>query len=109
MLRFLAASVFFASIGLAQMHVPTAQALAAAETKPQPEYSPLARQMKVTGDVSVEVSIAADGAVDEVKVVSGSALLSAPVVKAVKAWHFKPFLQAGAPTKAKTVLRFTFK
>lgn len=109
MFRFLAATVFFASLGLAQIHVPTAQAIAAAESKPQPEYSALARQMKVTGDVSVEVSITADGTVDDVRVVAGSPLLSPPVVKAVKAWRFKPFLQAGNPTKARTVLRFTFK
>ena len=107
--RFLAALVVFAGVGLAQIHVPTSQAIAAAESKPQPEYNALARQMKVTGDVSVEVSIATNGAVDDVRVVSGSALLSAPVVKAVKSWRFKPFRQDGTPTKAKTVLRFTFK
>jgi len=109
MLRILAASALFTCLVPAHVHVPTAQALAAAESKTQPEYSSIARQMKVTGDVSVEVSIAADGAVDDVKVLAGSALLSPPVVKAVETWRFKPFLLGCVPTKARTVLRFTSK
>jgi periplasmic protein TonB len=93
----------------AAMHVPASVALAAAEIKPQPEYSPLARQMRVTGEVSVELQIGASGRVDSVTVLNGNMLLSAPVVKALKGWKFKPFLQDGQPTIAITVLRFSFK
>jgi TonB family protein len=101
--------VLMAATMVADVHVPASVALAAAETKPQPDYSPLARQMRVTGDVSVEVQIATSGEVDSVKVLAGNALLAGSVVKTVKTWKFKPFLQAGQPTIAVTVLRFTFK
>ncbi len=93
----------------ADVHVPASVALAAAESKPQPDYNPLARQMRVTGDVSVEVQISTSGEVETVKVLTGNALLSGTVVKAVKNWKFKPFQQGGQPTVAITVLRFTFK
>lgn len=93
----------------ADVHVPASVALASAESKPQPDYNPLARQMRVVGDVSVEVQIATSGEVDSVKVLAGNALLAGSVVKTVKTWKFKPFTQAGQPTVAVTVLRFTFK
>ena len=98
-----------AGIAAADMHVAPSIALAAASSKPQPEYSPLARQLKVSGDVSVEVKITTTGEVDTVKVLSGNAMLSTQVVRTVKTWRFKPFEQDGHPTVATTVLRFSFK
>lgn len=98
-----------AGVAFADMHVAPSIALAAASSKPQPEYSALARQLKVTGDVSVEVKITIAGEVESVKVLSGNAMLSAPVVRTVKTWRFKPFQQDGQPTVATTVLRFNFK
>ncbi|MEZ5355952.1 MAG: energy transducer TonB [Bryobacteraceae bacterium] len=92
-----------------EVHVAASQALAAAVNKPQPEYNSLARQMKVTGDVAVEVRIAPSGAVDQVKALSGNALLSSGVVRTLKKWRFKPFEQDGKPAVAVTTLRFNFK
>ncbi len=109
MIRELFLAALLATAALADIHVPTATALAAAEVKPQPEYSPMARQLKVTGDVSVEVHISPTGEVSDVKVLNGSALLTGSVVKTLKSWRFKPFLAEGRPTAAVTVLRFAFK
>lgn len=93
----------------ADIHVASSVAVAAAVYKPQPEYNPLARQMKVSGDVSVELKINVSGQVESVNVVSGSAMLSGAVVRTVKTWRFKPFLQDNHPTVATTVLRFSFR
>ena len=60
--------------------------------------------MRVAGDVEVEVSISKTGDVDNVKVLSGNALLTAPVVKTLKDWKFTPF-----SSEAITQLKFTFK
>lgn len=94
------------SSGLAQaeLRVSMAEALKAAVKRPSPSYSPIAKQMRVAGDVEVEVSITKDGDVDNVKVLSGNALLTAPVVKTVKEWKFSPFA-----SEAVTQLKFTFK
>jgi TonB family protein len=81
-----------------------AEALKAAVKRPSPTYSPIAKQMRVAGDVEVEVNITKDGDVENVKVLSGNALLTAPVVKAVKEWKFSPFA-----SEAVTQLKFTFK
>jgi TonB family protein len=109
----MAKTIFLALSGavalLADLHVPSSVALAAAENKPPPEYSRIARQLRVAGDVAVEVHIGQTGAVETVTVLSGNAMLAAPVLKTVKIWKFKPFTQGGQPVKASTVLRFTFK
>jgi TonB family protein len=102
-------TVFGAVALLADLHVPASVALAAAESKPQPEYSPIARQLRVAGDVAVEVHIGQTGIVETVTVLSGNAMLAAPVLKTVRMWKFKPFVQGGQPVKASTVLRFSFK
>ena len=94
---------------LAELHVPAVAALAAAQSKPQPEYHPLARRLHVTGDVSVEVRIAVGGDVSGVKLLAGNALLANTVLKTVKTWRFKPFLSEGHPTVAVTILHFSFK
>ena len=103
------AAILFAGAAGAEVRVATGDALKAAVKKVNPEYNPLARQMKVSGDVEVEVRITESGSVADVKVVSGNALLSATVVKAVKDWKFTPFEEGGKPVEAVTVLKFSFK
>jgi len=88
----------------AELRVSMAEALKAAVKRPSPSYSPIAKQMRVAGDVEVEVSISRAGDVENVKVLSGNALLTGPVVKTVKDWKFTPFA-----SEAITQLKFTFK
>lgn len=93
----------------AEIRVTTSDALKAAIKKTPPEYPPLAKQMKVMGKVEVEVAIDDQGNVENVKIVSGNALLTPSVVNALKQWKFEPFKQGGAPTKAVAALDFDFK
>jgi protein TonB len=65
--------------------------------------------MKIVGKVMIEVTIDADGNVEDVKVLSGNALLTNAVVNAVKKWKFTPFTANGAATKAVAALDFDFK
>jgi TonB family protein len=81
----------------------------AASRRVQPVYNPLAKQMRVQGDVEVEATVLADGNVESVKVVSGNAMLTASVVRAVKDWKFTPFNVDGKPVTATATLRFSFK
>jgi periplasmic protein TonB len=92
-----------------EVRVTATDALKAALKKSQPEYSPMAKQMRVQGDVEVEVKISDAGDVGDVKVVSGNPLLTAPVLRSVKDWKFSPFKQEGKPSPAVTTLRFSFK
>ena len=84
-------------------------AIRAAVKKVQPEYNPVAKQMRVQGVVEVEVRITEAGDVQDVKVVSGNALLTQGVVRALKDWKFTPFNEAGKASSAVATLRFDFK
>jgi periplasmic protein TonB len=84
------------------------EALAAAVTRIQPEYPPVARQLKLTGTVEVEVAIDEQGAATGAKQLSGNPLLAKAAVEAVRKWRFKPFRSDGRPTKAAATLSFVF-
>ena len=98
-----------ASVLSGSIRVPMAEAVKQATSKPSPEYSGFARQMKVVGRVEVEATVGTDGSVESVTVVTGNPLLTALAVAAVKKWRFTPFTADGAPTKAVAVISFDFK
>ena len=98
-----------AGAALADIRVTATDALKAATSKPQPAYSPVARQMKVVGKVDVEAIIDTTGSVESVKAVSGNPLLTQSAVSAVQKWKFTPFTADGAPTKAVVTLSFDFR
>jgi TonB family protein len=99
----------FGSLAAAEIRVPTDDAMKAATRKMPPDYPPIAKQLKVAGKVEVDITIDADGNVENVKIISGNAMLTQSVVAAVKRWKFTPFTQEGTPTKAVAALQFDFK
>jgi TonB family protein len=74
-------------------------------------YPLLAKQMRVRGSVILQAVIGADGAITNLKVVSGPAILASAAQAAVREWRFKPYLQNGQPveTKAQITVNFTIK
>jgi len=79
-------------------------------TRPvNPDYPLLARQMKVQGSVMLQALIGRDGVIQDLRTLSGPAILAAAAQEAVKQWRFKPFLQAGEPveTQAHITVNFT--
>jgi TonB family protein len=88
-----------------EIRVPTAQALKVATNKPRPEYSSIARQMRVTGKVELDIVVGVDGAVEEVRILSGNPLLSSTAAAAAKKWKFGSLGQNGE----KTVVLLTFE
>ena len=60
------------------------------KTKVDPTYPPLAKQMRITGTVKVEVVITPAGTVKSTKVLGGHPLLAAAAEEAVKKWKFEP-------------------
>ncbi len=92
-----------------ELRITTAEAIKSALNRPPPEYSAVARQMKVVGKVEVEATVGTDGSVETVKVITGNPLLTNSAVNAVKRWKFTPFMQNGEPSKAVATLTFDFK
>jgi protein TonB len=60
-----------------------------------PVYPPLARQMRISGTVSLEGVISRDGKVINLQVVSGHPLLTQAAVDAVRQWIYRPTLLNG--------------
>lgn len=85
------------------------EALKAATSKPQPEYPPVARQLRIQGRIEMELSIDASGQVDGVKTLSGNPALTGMAANTLKHWRFEPIKVDGKPVRAVAVLSFSFK
>lgn len=73
------------------------------------EYPLLAGQMSVQGSVLLQALIAADGAVEDLRVLSGPTILVSAAREAVRQWKFKPYYENGKPveTQARVTVNFT--
>ncbi len=72
-------------------------------SKVNPSYPEIARQMRVTGTVRIEVVVAANGTVKELKAKGGHPLLIQAACEALHKWRFVP----GAETT--TIIEFHFR
>lgn len=59
-----------------------------AKTKVTPQYPELARRMRISGVVKVQVVVAPNGTVKDAKVVGGHPVLATAVLDAVRKWRF---------------------
>lgn len=89
-------------------------ALAKAPARPQtvePVYPSLSRQMKVQGSVLLQAFIGPDGVIQDLRVLSGPAILASAAREAARQWQFKPYMQNGqaVETQAKITVNFTIK
>jgi TonB family protein len=89
--------------------VSKAEARAAVLHATQPVYPPVARQMKVAGNVELEAVVSEEGNVEKVAILSGNPMLTRPCAEALKLWKFKAFLEDGKAVKVIAPVGFTFK
>lgn len=73
-----------------------------------PEYPEPARQAKAQGTVVLDAVVNADGAVSQMKVVSGPELLSQAALNAVRWWRYQPYLVNGRPATVETTIAVDF-
>lgn len=102
----------------AKLNVPTNAAELERVTTVQPalgsgdgSYPLLAQQMKVQGSVVLQAFIGSDGVIQNLRVLSGPAILASAAQQAVREWRFKPYMLNGQPveTKATITVNFTIK
>jgi hypothetical protein len=60
------------------------------------------------GELQLKALIGADGAVKEVKVLSGSRALAEAGVRAVRQWHYSPHQVQGSPVEVETQIKMNF-
>jgi TonB family protein len=87
--------------------------LAATTAQPQvnASYPLLAQHMNVQGSVVLQAIISTTGIVEELRVLSGPAILATAAQQAVREWRFKPVVQNGqaVETKARITVNFSIK
>jgi protein TonB len=89
--------------------ISQAEALSAVVSKVAPEYPAIARQLHISGAVTIELLIGENGSVENVSAVSGNPVLTRPTMDTLKKWKFKPFTSDGQPVKAQTQISIEFK
>ena len=74
-----------------------------------PQYPESARQAGVQGTVLLEIVVSPDGAVTQIKPVSGPDALSKAAIDAVRWWRYQPYLVNGQPTIVESTVTVHFK
>jgi protein TonB len=77
--------------------------------KVQPIYPPSALRLRTEGVVQLSATIAKNGNISAVKVLSGDPQLARAAVDAVKQWKYKPYLLNGEPVEIQTQVTMDFK
>ncbi|MGC2791549.1 MAG: energy transducer TonB [Candidatus Sulfotelmatobacter sp.] len=74
-------------------------------------YPLLGQHMRVQGSVVLQALVGTDGNIEDLRVLSGPAILTAAAQQAVRQWRFKPYLQNGQPveTKARITVNFSIR
>jgi TonB family protein len=75
---------------LMTMAMPVYAADRAVKSRVSPMYPEIAKRMKITGVVKMEVTIDADGKVTAVKTIEGNRMLSMAAEEAVHKWKYVP-------------------
>jgi TonB family protein len=74
-----------------------------------PDYPEAARQAGIQGSVALDVIVNADGAVAQVKVVSGPEALGQAAKDAVRWWRYEPCLVNGQPAAVESTVVVDFR
>jgi protein TonB len=74
----------------------------------QPDYPPLARQVRVQGQVVLRATISRDGAIENLQVLSGHPMLIPAAVAAVRQWRYRPYVLNGEPVEVGTQVTVNF-
>jgi len=96
------------ALGPAQIRVGGEVEAARLKHEVMPTYPPIARATRLEGTVRLSASIAPDGTVENLQVLSGSPLLTEAAQKAVKQWTYQPTYLNGKPVEVLTEIDVNF-
>jgi TonB family protein len=77
-------------------------------SQPPAVYPPLAKQARIQGVVKLSATIAKDGTMQHLDVISGHPLLIEAAMEAVRQWVYKPTLLNGQPVEVVTEIDVNF-
>ena len=73
-----------------------------------PIYPPIAKAARVQGTVVLQAMISKQGTIEDLKVVSGPAMLQESAIDAVKTWRYRPYLLNNEPVEVETTINVIF-
>ena len=76
--------------------------------KTQPTYPPIAKAARVSGTVVLQATISKTGTIENLRVVTGPAMLQQSAMDAVKTWRYRPYLLNGDPVEVETTVNVVF-
>jgi len=76
--------------------------------KTQPNYPPIAKAARVQGTVVLQATISKTGSIENLKVVSGPAMLQQAALDAVRTWRYRPYLLNNEPVEVETTVNVIF-
>lgn len=89
--------------------VPEETSRNSVEHRVEPNYPAQALPQHLEGSVVLQVWVAKDGAVRDVKLVRGYFALARAASDAVRQWRFKPYSSNGKPVDFQTIVTVNFK
>lgn len=73
-----------------------------------PAYPEVARIAQVQGIVVAEAIVGRDGTVEDLRIVSGPALLQSAAAAAIRTWRYRPWVVKGRPVRFHTTITLNF-
>ncbi|MGA3263481.1 MAG: TonB family protein [Terracidiphilus sp.] len=73
-----------------------------------PVYPQIAKSARVSGAVVLQATISKTGTIENLRVVSGPAMLRQAAVDAVKTWRYKPYVLNNEPVEVETTVNVIF-
>jgi protein TonB len=74
-----------------------------------PVYPPLARQMRIQGEVKFSAIISREGMVQNLTMLYGHPMLVPAAAEAIRQWRYRPTILNGQPHEVVTTIIVTFK
>jgi protein TonB len=77
-------------------------------SRTEPQYPPEALAAHHAGNVVLEVQVAEDGSISNIRTLSGDPTLAAAATEAVRSWRYKPYRQHDHPVRFQTDVSLSF-
>lgn len=77
--------------------------------KVDPVYPRMATLAGIAGTVKLHATVAVDGSIQSLTVVSGHPMLAQAALDAVKQWRYRPYLLNGQPVEVETFITVVFR
>lgn len=76
--------------------------------KTNPAYPPIAKAARVSGTVVLQATISKAGIIENLRVISGPAMLQQAALEAARTWRYRPYLLMGKPVEVQTTINVIF-